>query len=71
MAKYTPHNWTRGETIASSLLNHMETGIEAAQAAADTAANAQEITTLMNYIATQNQALIRAMESRITALEAK
>lgn len=67
---YTPHTWTRGETITSALLNHMEAGIEAAQAAADRAGSAQETRAALDLMNTQVQAALRDLEKRLAALEA-
>lgn len=67
--EYTPHTWVRGETLYSSLLNHMELGIQAAQAAADKAQDATELRAAFDMLASQTQAAIRDLEKRLAALE--
>lgn len=66
---YSPHTWTTGETISSSLLNHIELGIEAAQAAADRAQDARELRAAFDMLAGQTQAAIRELDRRVKALE--
>jgi len=69
MAAYTPHTWTSHETIATSLMNHIEQGIQAAQAAADKAQDATELRAAFDLLASQTRAAIRDLEKRLAALE--
>jgi len=69
MMAYDPHSWTRGETISSALLNHMEQGIAAAQAAADRAQDARELRAAFDLLAGQVRAEIRALDARLNQLE--
>lgn len=68
---YTPHTWTRKETIASSLLNNMEQGIAAAQEAADKAQSASDLRAAFDMLSSQTRAAIRDLDKRLTALENK
>lgn len=66
---YTPHTWTTRETIATTLLNHMEQGIQAAQAAAEKAQDAQELRAAFDMLTNQTRAAIRELDERLSALE--
>jgi hypothetical protein len=66
---YVPHTWIRGETIAATLLNHMEQGIQAAQEAANKAQDAQEMRAAFDMLANQTRAAIRDLDKRLSALE--
>lgn len=74
---YSKHTWVSNEVISATLMNHIESGIEAAQNAAD-AADAKAVSAKkqgaeaasIEMMLTQMQAEIRKLQERVTALEA-
>ena len=69
MVPYPPYAWVPHEEIKSSLLNHMEQGIQAAQETADKAQYATELRAAFDMLAGQVRAAIRDLDKRLSALE--